>query len=269
MWWWPSYCPGMTAFEQVEMRGSTLRQVSLVGSHLEDVDLSDVFVRNADLSGFTVRGAWLRRVELDGEIEGPLLVNGVDVTPFVEDELDRRYPDRPLIRDRSTPEAFRVAWAAIESRWDETITHARSLPPEMLHTRVRDEWSFSETLRHLLFVVDAWLKRAVLHDPAPYDAWVMTDTETGEVAGVPAPLDVSPPLDELWTKVAERMTLVSESLTSLTAEQLAGTTAVTGAGYPEAGNYAVRRCLGAVTNEFWEHRLIAERDLGALEDALT
>lgn len=254
----------MATFEESDLRDSTFRDVTLAGSRFEDVDLSGAFVRNADLSGLTVRGAWLREVELDGAIVGPVMVQGVDVVPFVEAELDRRYPDRPLVRDQSTPEAVRRAWAAIEARWEETITRARSMPPESLHVRVRDEWSFSETLRHLLFVVDAWLKRAVLHDPAPYDAWVVTHTEMGQVEGFPPSVHVTPPLEELWAKVAERMALVSQTLASLTQEQLDGTTEVTGEGYPEAGTYPVRRCLGAVTNEFWEHRLIAERDLAAL-----
>ncbi|WP_028659938.1 DinB family protein [Nocardioides insulae] len=254
----------MADFEQVDMRGSTFRDVSLTGSRLEEVDLSEVFVRNADLGGFTARGALLRGVELDGLIEGALLVNGVDVAPLVEAELDRRYPDRPLIRDQSTPEAFRTAWAAIEARWEETIGRARTLPPQTLHVRVREEWSFSETLRHLLFVVDAWLKRAVLHDPAPYDPWLMTFAEMGEVAGVPEPPDVAPSLDELWSRLAERMTLVSETFAALTPDQLGGSTTVTGDGYPMAGEYPMVRCLSAVTLEFWEHRLIAERDLTAL-----
>lgn len=248
------------------MGASVFREVSLIGSHFEEVDLTDVFVRNADLNGFTVRGGLLHGVELDGDLAGPLLVNGVDVTPYVEAELDRRHPDRPLIRDRSTPEAFRAAWAAIEARWEETIARARRLPPEQLHVRVRDEWSFSETLRHLLFVVDAWLKRAVLHDPDPYDAWLVVHTEMGHLPGVPPQREVTPPLDELWPKVTDRMALVRDTLAALTPELLAETTTVTGAGYPAAGDYPVARCLGAVTNEFWEHRLIAERDLDALDE---
>jgi len=35
--------------------------------------------------------------------------------------------------------------------------------------------------------------------------------------------------------------------------------------YPPAGSYPVRRCLRAIVNEEWLHRLYAERDLAALE----
>ena len=32
------------------------------------------------------------------------------------------------------------------------------LPPDLLHERVDDEWSFIETLRHLVFATDAWVR---------------------------------------------------------------------------------------------------------------
>jgi hypothetical protein len=55
-------------------------------------------------------------------------------------------------------------------------------------------------------------------------------------------------------------------LARLTDADLAGTAdPIPAPGYPPAGTYAVRRCLQAVVTEEWEHRLIAERDLAALE----
>ncbi len=40
---------------------------------------------------------------------------------------------------------------------------------------------------------------------------------------------------------------------------------VTGPGYPEPGSFPLTRCLRAILNEEWQHRLYAERDLDALE----
>lgn len=40
---------------------------------------------------------------------------------------------------------------------------------------------------------------------------------------------------------------------------------VTGPGHPEPESFPVSRCLRAILNEEWQHRLYAERDLGALE----
>lgn len=65
---------------------------------------------------------------------------------------------------------------------------------------------------------------------------------------------------------ADRMATVRQVLADLTDDQLAGMTEpVTEPGYPEAENFPVRRCLGAVVNEKWEHRLYAERDLDVPE----
>ena len=44
------------------------------------------------------------------------------------------------------------------------------LPHEALHESVDGEWSFIETLRHLVFATDAWVRRALLGDPEPWDA---------------------------------------------------------------------------------------------------
>jgi hypothetical protein len=76
---------------------------------------------------------------------------------------------------------------------------------------------------------------------------------------------VRPSLDEVLALRADRMGTVRRVLADLTDEQLAGTTeAVTEPGYPESESFPVRRCLGAVVNEEWEHRLYAERDLAVL-----
>ena len=61
------------------------------------------------------------------------------------------------------------------------------------------------------------------------------------------------------------MGTVRRVLADLTDEQLAGMTEpVTEPGYPESESFPVARCLGAVVNEEWEHRLYAERDLAVL-----
>ncbi|MGH3206180.1 MAG: DinB family protein [Trebonia sp.] len=90
----------------------------------------------------------------------------MDIGPLVEAELDRRDPNRARMRP-TEPAGFREAWDILERLWDGTVEHARKLPPELLHESVDDEWSFTETLRHLTFATDAWVRRAILGDPAP------------------------------------------------------------------------------------------------------
>jgi hypothetical protein len=51
--------------------------------------------------------------------------------------------------------------------WGGTVERARRLPPALLHESVDGEWSYIETLRHLVFATDARIRRAILGDPAP------------------------------------------------------------------------------------------------------
>lgn len=239
-------------------------QEDLRGSRFENVDLQGSRFHNVDLSGAVIRGALMVGTEIDGYIEG-LTVNGVDVVPLVEAELDRRYPQRRKMRPADA-DGFRAGWAALEQLWPVTVERARRLPPELLHERVDGEWSFIETLRHLVMATDAWVGRALLGDPAPFHPLGLPHTEMGDVPGVPNDPDARPSLDEILAVRADRMRTVREVLAGLTDEQLAGhTEPVDAPGYPPPESYAVRRCLQAILNEEWEHRLFAERDLDVLE----
>lgn len=60
-----------------------------------------------------IESPWL----LEGD--GRLLVNGVNVVPLVDAELNRRFPGRAL-RDAETPEGLFAAWAALERTWQAT-----------------------------------------------------------------------------------------------------------------------------------------------------
>ena len=96
-----------------------------------------------------MRGVELFDVDIHGEILN-LTINGVDIAPLVDAELNRRYPDRAKMRP-TDPAGFREAWDVIERLWVETVGRARRLDPELLHESVAGEWSFTETLRHLAF----------------------------------------------------------------------------------------------------------------------
>ncbi|HET7475649.1 MAG TPA: DinB family protein [Dermatophilaceae bacterium] len=234
------------------------------GARFEDVDLRGAFFRNVDLRGAKIRGAWLVDADISGEVTN-LRVNGVDVAPLVEAELNRRSPDRAKLR-ATTAHGFREAWEVAERAWQPTVERARRLPPEMLHERVDDEWSFIETLRHLVFVVDAWVKRALLNDPAPYHPLDLPHTEMEDGTGVPNNPDARPGLDEMLALRADRSAVVRSVLAELTDARLTGQTdPLPAPGYPAADTYLVKRCLNALVLEEWEHRVIAERDLAVLE----
>jgi DinB superfamily len=184
--------------------------------------------------------------------------------PLVEAELDRRYPDRVKMRPTDA-DGFREAWDILERLWQQNVERARRMAPELLHERVEGEWSFIETLRHLVFATDAWVKRAILGDPSPWDALDLPHDEMPDEPSVPRDSEVRPSLDEVLALRADRMATVREVIADLTDERLAGMTEpVKEPGYPEPESFAVHLCLETVLDEEWEHRLYAERDMDVL-----
>lgn len=264
----------MAEYVRADLSGSRFEYVDLSASRFERVDLNNTRFRSVDLAGVQFRDAFLRQVvmrgvelvdvEINGDIEN-VTVNGVDIGPLVDAELNRRYPDRARMRP-TDPAGFREAWDVLERLWDGTADRARRLRPEQLHESVDGEWSFIETLRHLVFATDCWVNRAILGDPAPWHPLGLPWDEMPETPGVPQDREARPSLDEVLALRRDRRATVRRLLDDLTDESLAGhTTPVEAPGWPEPDSYPVRKCLLVILNEEWEHRQYAERDLAALE----
>ena len=253
----------MADFFRADLRSSRFERVDLSGAQFRTVDLSDAEFRAVDLKGAVMRGVELVDVDIHGEIEN-VTINGVDIGPLVNAELDRRYPDRAKMRPKD-PAGFREAWDVIERLWHGTVDRARRLPPELLHKSVNGEWSFIETLRHLVFATDSWIRRAILGDPSPWHPLDLPWDEMPDIPGVPRDRNAQPSLDEVLELRRDRMSTVRQVVNGLTDESLDGhTEAVEAPGWPEPRSYTVRECLLVVLNEEWEHRLYAERDLAAV-----
>jgi Pentapeptide repeats (8 copies)/Enoyl-CoA hydratase/isomerase len=75
------------------LAGARFQRVDLTGAALEHVYLFGARFHEVDLSGVRIRGAYLRDVDISGEVES-MLVNGIDVAPLIEVELDRRHLER-------------------------------------------------------------------------------------------------------------------------------------------------------------------------------
>jgi DinB superfamily/Pentapeptide repeats (8 copies) len=249
-----------------DLRGSRLERIDLSGAQLRAVDLSGARFRGVDLSGVVMRGVELVNADIHGEVVN-VTVNGVDIGPLVEAELNRRYPDRAKMRP-ADPAGFREAWDILERLWDQTIDRARRLPPVLLHEPVGDEWSFIETLRHLVFATDAWIRRAILGDPSPWHPLDLPWDEMPDTPGVPRDRAARPSLEEVLDLRRDRMATVRQVIEDQTDTSLdGGTEPVEGPGWPPARSFPVRECLLVILNEEWEHRLYAERDLDALLEA--
>jgi len=261
---WPQG-DGGTGVGGMVTRVTDLLRADLSHSRFEEVDFSQSRFHNVYFRDTMIRGAWLQRVEIDGHIDD-VTINGVDVGPLIEAELDRRDPDRVLMRPADA-DGFRRAWDVVARRWDAAVARARALPEDLLHQRVDGEWSFIETLRHLVMATDAWVLRVILGEPAPYHRLGLAHSEMpADTPAVPHDPDARPSLDEILAVRTARMATVARVLHELTDERLERTTeAVLEPGYPEPKSFPVRRCLGTVVNEEWLHREYAERDLAVLE----
>ncbi|MFI6318961.1 DinB family protein [Nonomuraea sp. NPDC050556] len=252
----------MTEFREQDLSGARFEQVSLRDATFRSVDLSGAQIRGALLNGTRLRGVELVDVQISGELRN-VVVNGVDVGPLVEAELDRRMPERAKMRPDDA-DGFREAWAILERLWAGTVARARSLPEEALHRRVDDEWSFVETLRHLNFASAAWVERMILGDLSPWHPLDLPWDEAPGWDGIPWDREARPSLDEVLKVRADRQAAVGGVMAALTGERLGSVVVRTEPGWPRVESFPLKECLRIVLNEEWEHRLYAERDLTLL-----
>ena len=98
----------MADFGREDLSGSTFDWTDLSRSTFRAASLSDVTIRGTDLHRVKMTGVELYDVDISGDING-LRINGVDVTRFVADEVDRREPERALMRPED-PAGFVAAW---------------------------------------------------------------------------------------------------------------------------------------------------------------
>jgi hypothetical protein len=258
----PSTLDAMSEFLEQDLTGARFERVSLRDARMRRVDLSGAEIRGAKLHHVRLNGVELFDVEITGDLE-TVLVNGVDIAPLVDAELNRRTPERAKMRPDDA-EGFREAWSILERLWTETVDAAGCLPPEALHTSVDGEWSFIQTLRHLNFASAAWVGRMVLGDPSPWHPLDLPWDEAPGWDGIPWDREARPTFDEVLAERRDRQAMVRGVIEALTDDQLASTVSRTEAGWPQLDEFPLKECLQIVLNEEWEHRRYAERDLAAL-----
>ena len=217
----------------------------LRGARFIECDLSDVVMRGVDITGMEIDAPWLS--------EGPgLQVNGVDVTSFVEQELNSRFPGRDQ-RRAETPTGLRDAWAAADRAWNNAIEKAAAMPAGSVDLGIDGEWSFAETLRHLVHGTDLWLGKAVrgLEEGDFHPLGIGYGSKASEAV----------PYDEALAARADRVAMVRDFLATVTDDVL-------GEERPNPHNPAktetVRSCLHVILRESWEHLRFAVRDLDAI-----
>jgi DinB superfamily len=236
---------------------------ALPGARLEDGDFSHARLHAPNFEGAKITDACFYNADIWGDLEG-LRLNGVEVGPLVVAEMERRFPERAKLR-AADPEGLADAWAMIDDLWQATLARARKLPEPMLYERVDDEWSFVETLRHLILATDCWLRRMVKGMDRPYHPWGVAGSWLTDPASWGIDPEARPSLEDVLDLRRDRMEEVGQTIIAVTPAELQRFCAPPDTpGHPTRG-HTVLECLRVILNEEWEHNRYARRDLDILE----
>src|SRR5215471_17049248 len=235
----------MAAFARSgDLQGAEFVDADLSGARFVRADLSGVVMRAVDVQGTDIDAPWL----FDGE--SFLHVNGVDVIPLVEAELNRRFPGRAQ-RRAGDPDGLRAAWAMLERTWAATLERVAAMPAGTVEVSVAGEWSFAQTLRHLVMATDAWLGRSILGIEQPFHPIGQPnaeyETDGNDMSVFTA---VTPSYAEVLEARAGRVAMVRDYLATVTPEELAGERK-----NPWDPEYqqTTLSCLHVIFKEEWEH----------------
>jgi hypothetical protein len=234
-----------------DLRGAEFTGVDLRGARFVEADLSGVVMRGVDVNGAEIDAPWL----FDGE---SLWVNGVDVVPLVEAELNRRFPGRAERRAGD-----RAAWGAVERTWAGTLERVAAMPADTVDVSVGGEWSFAQTLRHLVTATDLWLGKTVLEIAQPFHPLGQPHEDAGD-GGLDMSVftTVKPSYAEVLEARAGRVKMVRDYLDAVTPDEL---TAPRVNPWDPTDARTVLSCLHVILKEEWEHHRFAVRDLDAID----
>ncbi|SCE86772.1 DinB family protein [Micromonospora mirobrigensis] len=152
-----------------QFRAATFRVADLSGATFRDCDLTGVRIVSSGVTDLRVSG-------FNGAA-GRVVVDDVDVSAYVSAELDRRHPERVALRAVRTADDHRTMWDAVERLWAGTVARAEALPEPARRQRLDGEWSFVETLRHLVFAADTWVGRMILGEAVPHHRFALPPTD--------------------------------------------------------------------------------------------
>ena len=247
----------MATFARSEdLQGAEFIGADLRGARFIESDLSKVVMRGVQVEGADIDAPWLS----DGD--SFLRVNGVDVIPFVEAELNRRFPGR-ADRGAGDTDGLRAAWAALERAWAATLARVATMPAGTVDMSVDGEWSFAQTLRHLVLATDMWLGRAILEIEQPFHPIGLLDTSTEE-DGLDTTIfaTATPSYAEVLEARAGRVAMMRDFLGTATPDVLAATRKNP---HDHERQETTLSCLHVILEEEWEHHRYAVRDLDAIE----
>jgi hypothetical protein len=230
----------------------------------KDQDLTGAEFRECDLTGARLIGVVMQDAVIDGLVSN-LVVNGVEVTSYVEAELDRRHPVRLLIRS-ADPADLRQALLQLRTDWAETLELLQGMPKDSEYQRVGGEWSTVETLRHLVMVHDSWFRRCCLGSTEPFTAIGLAPEYVPDQQEQGLDPAATPTLEEVLAVRDVQCAELEHWLSTVTDGQLSAPAPVpAGPGWPPyARGKSVLECLHVVLGEEWAHHGFCARDLDLL-----
>ena len=242
------------------------RSDELQGAEFVDADLRGARFVGSDLSGVVMRG-----VEVQGaEIDAPWLFDGGSScastastwSPSSRPSSTAASPAAPTGAP-TDPDGLRAAWAALERTWAATLERVAAMPAGTVDVSVDGEWSFAQTLRHLVLATDMWLGRAVLEVEQPFHPLGLRDAGTRATATT---CRSSPPAHRRTTTCSRpgpagsRWCATSSPPSPRRSwRRRAGTRTTPPTRRPSLS------CLHVILEEEWEHHRYAVRDLDAIE----
>jgi hypothetical protein len=232
-----------------------IRDVS--GARFDQVNLSGARVHGAFLVNTKVTDAWVHSLDLSGNIES-LIVNGVEVAGYVRAELERRHPELGCL-DAKDVLGVQRAWATVRAIAAATLETARQLPAAMLDESVDGEYSYLQTLRHLVFATDRWVTGPVLGEAEPFHRLGYPYDSAPPAERASLDVGARPTLDDVLRVRAERSGFVATLVGDATDESLARVV-----DSPNGGTTTVGDCVRVVIFEEWWHHHYADRDLAVL-----
>lgn len=245
-------------FHQVRLNAARFDQVGLNEARFREVYLNDARFRLVDLSGAVLREVRLNGVSIDGADVRGLTIDGVEVAPLVEAELVRRQPARAL-RHATDVADLRRAWTLIQDAWQQTYDHVATLPEGAVDISVDEEWSFAQTLRHLVFATDAWLGAA--KQSTDYHPSGLAFTEFAD----PDSLGLDPKAEPTYAEVLKIRADRAAAVETFLAEATPALLTQPRQGPPWADEpLTTLTCLHVILDEELEHHHYATRDLTAI-----
>lgn len=140
-----------------EYREARFRSSRLDKAEFENVGLAGARFHNTDMSNITISDTTMRGATIEADIAG-VTINGFRIDELIEAELERRHPERKLLKPMD-PEGYEKAIELIAEMRDKTIAAAEALGNLTARRPDDGQWSVLENLRHLVFAEDMWVRR--------------------------------------------------------------------------------------------------------------